>query len=96
LLDALRDLYAEVKYFYTKPVAQTQKCLNILPSEKTIAGVSRDSIMAHELSVFYDGEAGRVLAFFGRYASLMDKKSESSKARWLHEEPLNLLSLESI
>ncbi len=67
-------------------VRSAQDRFNVLPSDTALAGFSQGAIMALEFSALHDGEAGRVLAFSGRYARLPEKAPEFTTLHLLHGE----------
>lgn len=67
-------------------VRDAQDRFNVLQSDTALAGFSQGAIMALEFSVAHDGQAGRVIAFSGRFAKLPEKAPEFTTLHLLHGE----------
>ncbi len=67
-------------------VRHAQDRFKVLQSDTALVGFSQGAIMALEFSVIHDGNAGRVLAFSGRFAKLPEKAPELTTLHLLHGE----------
>jgi len=65
-------------------IRRSQDRLKLLPPDTALIGFSQGAVMALELSAAYDGLAGRVLSFSGRYARLPDKAPELTTLHFFH------------
>jgi len=75
-------------------VRHAQDRFKVLQSDTALAGFSQGAIMALEFSVAHDGDAGRVLAFSGRFAKLPEKAPELTTLHLLHGEEDRVIPVE--
>lgn len=75
-------------------VKDAQDRFGILQPATALVGFSQGAIMALEFSVAHDGQAGRVLAFSGRFAQLPEKAPEFTTLHLLHGEDDDVIPVE--
>jgi phospholipase/carboxylesterase len=65
-------------------VAAAQRATGVGPAATALAGWGEGAMLALELSAAFDGLAGRVLAFGGRYAQLPQQAPEATTIHFFH------------